>query len=146
MKAPCLTDLLNHTFPLTTVLRVQFLPALGLCSENYSLQSFLHYQQLSIFSQACQILWTCMASGDLIKPFRPVRRIFCLLKDLISSLNLAERCSPHERCSPSALQVLLFSSWKTVMTPRGILREQVTVNLIFCYRVGTLFSFTEKSL
>lgn len=121
MKAPCLTDLLNHTFPLDH------------CCKGTGFASSLHVLWELLISELPALSTAQYFFPKHVKSFEPawLHKIWLNLLDLwvdilhIEGLHLilaGSRGSSHERCSPSAFQILLFSSWKIVMTLRGSLR------------------------
>lgn len=120
MKAPCLADLLNHTFPLDHCLKGLH----SLCQPRAHALRIIHF-------------WaSCTINSSVFFPrngksFQPawLYKIWLNLLDLpvgilhIEGLNLILKSfSPYENSSPSALQMLLFSSWKTGMALRESLR------------------------
>lgn len=146
MKAPCLTDLLNHTFPLDH------------CSKGTVCQLCACALRIIHFRASCTINSSVFFPKH-VKSFEPawLQEIWLNLLDLWEVILHIE-----------GLDLILKSCWKVFpswkvfslsLAGASIFilencddskgdceREQVTLNLIFCFRVGTLFSFTEKSL
>lgn len=148
MKAPCLTDLLNHTFPLDH------------CCKGTGFASSLHVLWELLISELPALSTAQYFFPKHVKSFEPawLHKIWLNLLDLWVDILHIE-----------GLHLILKSCWLTGFLTWKVLslsfsdpsifilencddskgeskRKQITLNLIFCYRVGTICSCTEKSL